>query len=63
MHKKAESENTALWNTWMYGIHSSLPFARLSDRYDWKKGMTDELFKYTPKFCRRFVWSTKSKAS
>ena len=41
-----------------------LPFTQtccdLSDRYDWKKGITEELFKYTL-FCSRIVWSTESK--
>ena len=44
----------------------NLPFAQtycdLSDRYYWKKGTTEELFKYTLKFCCRIVWSTRSKA-
>ena len=44
----------------------NLPFAQtycdVSDRYDWKKGMTEELFKYTFNFCCRIVWSTNSKA-
>ena len=43
----------------------SLPFAQtycdLSDTYDWKRGMTDELFKCTFNCCCRIVWSTKSK--
>ena len=37
-------------------------YCDLSDRYDWKEGMTEEIFKYTLKFCSKIVWSTKSKA-
>ena len=44
----------------------SLPFAQAycdpSDRYDWKKGMAEWLFKYTLNLCCRIVWSTNSKA-
>ena len=50
----------------MVPIADNLPFAQtyceLSDRYDWKKGTTEELFKYTLNFCCRIVWSTRSKA-
>ena len=50
----------------MVPIAENLPFAQkycdLSDRYDWKKGTTEELFKYTLNFCCRIVWSTRSKA-
>ena len=38
----------------MVPIPNNLPFAQtycdLSDRYDWKKGTTEELFKYTLNF-------------
>ena len=47
-------------------IADNLPFAQtycdLSVKYDWKKGTTEELFKYTLNFCCRIVWSTRSKA-
>ena len=63
--KIAEVREYCLVEHCMVPIADNLPFAQtycdLSDRYDWKKGTTYELFKYTLNFCCRIVWSTRSK--
>ena len=66
MQKSRSSRYCFVEHDCMVPAADSLLFAHtycdLSDRYDLKRGMTEELFKYTLKFCCRVVWSTESKA-